>query len=144
MWCTSGDKFVTWQNERLLISMVHMTRKILTDEIKVPSSIGVFPFEVSFMVRMADWVMKAVETDPEASRRLHDLLKNPAAADDTTNRELINRSVFQAFARLVSVEQKIPSKRQVREAAYIAGDQNGRNIASRAYRELGLNGLPKG
>lgn len=144
MWYTSGDKFVTWQNERLLISMVQITRKILVDEIKVPASIGIFPFEVSLMLRLAEWVMKAVETDPEALRRLHDLLKDPAAANDTTNRELINRNVFEAFARLVSVEQKLPSKKQVREGAYIAADQNGRSIAARAFRELGLNGLPKG
>lgn len=144
MWCTSGDKSVTWQNERLLIPMVHMTRKILSDEIKVPSSLGVFPFEVSLMLRLAEWVMKAVETDPEALRRLHTLLKKPTAANDTTNRERINRSVFESFARLVSVQQKLPCKKEVREGAYIAGDENGRRIAARAFDELGLSGLQKG
>ena len=144
MWCSNGDKFVTWQNERLLIPMVHMTRKILSDEIKVPSSIGIFPFEVSLMFRLAEWVMKAVETDPESLRRLHTLLKKPAAANDTTNRERINRSVFESFARLVSVQQKLPCKKEVRKGAYIADDDNGRRIAARAFDELGLSGLQKG
>jgi len=144
MWCTSGDKFVSWQNERLLISTVHMTRRILTDEIKVPSSIDIFPMEVTLMMRLAEWVMKAVETDPAALRRLLTLLKNPKAANDTTNRERINRGVFESFARLVSVEQKLPSKKQVREGAYIADDDHGRSMASRAYDELGLSGLQKG
>lgn len=117
MWCTSGDKSVTWQNERLLIPMVHMTRKILSDEIKVPSSVGLFPFEVTLMLKMAEWVMNAVETDPGSLRRLHTLLKNPEAANDTTNRERTNRGVFEAFARVVAVEQKLPTKKQVREGA---------------------------
>jgi hypothetical protein len=144
MWCTSGDKTVTWQKERALIHMVHTTRKILSDEIEVPSPTGLFPFEVTLMCKMAEWVMDAVENDPGSLRKLHTLLKNPEAANDTTNRERTNRGVFEAFSRIVAAEQKLPSKKQVREGAYIASDDNGRRIAARAFDELGLSGLQKG
>lgn len=144
MWCTRGDKSVTWQKERVLIPMVHMTRKILSDQVKVPSQIGLFPFEVTLMCKMAEWVMNAVEKDPASLRRLHTLLKNSKAAKDTTNRERINRGVFEAFVRIVAVEQKLPTKKEVREGAYIADDQDGRGVASRAFAALGLSGLQKG
>ena len=144
IWCTNGDKSITWMNERLLIDMVHITKKLLSGELKAPQSMAIFPLEVELMNRMASWVMNAVESDPPSLRRLQTLLKNPKAANDTTNREIINRNVFGAFARLASVEHKLPTKKQVREGAYIADDDNGRRIAARAYEELGLSGLQKG
>jgi hypothetical protein len=97
---------------------------------------------VTFLCRLGEWVMKAVESDHEAPRRLHDLLKDPAAAADKTNRDHTARNVFEAFAGLVTTEQKLPTKKAVRERAYISGDRSGSRIASRAVSELGLGGLP--
>lgn len=143
LWNINGDKSVTWQKERALIQMVRKTQEILSVEIDPPPSTAIIPPEMVLMTNLAEWVMNAVEKDPESLRRLHTLLKNPEATKDLTNRERINRSVFEAFARTVAVHQRLPSKKQVRKDAFIRSDEKGRNIARRAFSELGLSGLPK-
>ena len=141
---TSGIKAVKWQKERVLIQMAHTTRRLLSEPGEAISSPHLFPFETTLMCKLAEWVMNAVEHDHEAPRRLHCLLKDSTAADDKSNEELVNRGVFNAFARLVAEDEKLPTKKRVRAAAYLGNDQSSLSTASRAFRELGLSGLPEG
>ena len=140
----SGIKAVKWQKERLLIQMAHATRRLLSEPEEVIPSPHLFPFETTLMYNLAEWVLNAVENDHEAPRRLHRLLKDPTAADDKSNEEFVNRGVFNAFERLVAKDEKLPTKKRVRAAAYLGNDQSGISTASRAFRELGLSGLPEG
>lgn len=142
-WNIDGDKFVTWSKERTLIHVVRAVRSIRSSEGNPTHSLTGSLLEGVLVDRLAEWVMDAVENDPGSLRRLLTLLKNPDATKDLTNRERVNRSVFEAFARAVAVHQRLPSKKQVREESFITSDANGRSIARRAFSELGLSGLPK-
>jgi len=96
-----GNKTLKWREERTLIPMVHATRRLLEQPDETSPSFALFPLEMTFLCKLGEWVMNAVENDHEAPRRLYELLKDPTAADDKTNRSLINRDVLEAFARLV-------------------------------------------
>jgi hypothetical protein len=141
---TQGTKSLKWREERALIPMVHVTRRILAQPDETTPAPGLSPLQMTFLCKLGEWVMNAVENDHEAPRRLYELLNDPTTADDKTNRSLINRDVFEAFARLVAHDRMLPTKKALRERSYIANDQNGLSTASRAYRELGLAGLPEG
>jgi hypothetical protein len=144
MSATSGIKSVKWQKERVLIQMVHATRRLLSEPDGTISSSGLFPLDFTLLCRLGEWVMNTVENDHNAARRLYQLLQDSSAADDESNEEFVNRGVFNAFALLVATDQKLPTKKRVREKAFIGNDQSGLSTASRAYRELGLSGLPEG
>lgn len=144
MRATSGTAIINWQNERILIQMAQATRRLLDSDQPAVESPALFPLEMTLLCKLGEWVMKAVENDHEAPRRLYKLLKDPTAADDKTNRDLTSRNVFAAFARLVAKEEKLPSKKAVREEAYIGSADNPRRVASRAYAKLGLSSLPRG
>lgn len=143
LWCTEGDKFVTWRNERIILQMARTTRKIQTGDIQKSPSLKADFIELCFVNKLADWVMDAVHKDPPSLRRLQALLAKPDAASDKTNRERTNRSVLEAFLIAVALHQKLPTKKTVREDSFISSDDNGRRIASRAFSELGLDGLPE-
>lgn len=144
MRAVGGTRKVTWQKERALIPMVHATRRLLAQADESTTTPGIFPLSTVFLCSLGEWVMNAVENDHEAPRRLYELLKDSTAADDKTNRSLINRDVFKVFAQAVANNRKLPTKKSVREKAYIANDLSGLATASRAFRELGLAGLPEG
>jgi hypothetical protein len=144
MRATSGTKSVNWKDERVIIQMVHATRRLFSSKQEEGPIPIAFPFEVTLLCKLGKWVMNAVESDHEAPKRLHALLKDPTAADDKTNRDLTDRNIFEAFATLVAEEQKLPTKKAVRERAFLGSDQNARSVASRTYSDLGLGGLPRG
>lgn len=141
---TAGIKSVKWQKERVLIQMARATRRVITGQDDKQPSSDCFHLDFTLMCRMAEWVMNAIESDHEAPRRLHQLLKDETAADDKTNRESVNRGVFDAFAGYIAKEQQLPTKECVRLAAYLGTQPEGIQMASRAFRELGLSGLPTG
>lgn len=141
---TAGIKSIKWQKELVLIQMAHATRRIITSQDDTHLSSDRFPLDFTLMCRMAEWVMNAIESDHEAPRRLYQLLKDPSAADDKTNREMVNRGVFDAFADYIAKEQQLPTKECVRRAAFLGTQPEGIQMASRAFRELGLSGLPTG
>jgi hypothetical protein len=143
LWCTEGDKFVTWRNERIILQMARKTRKIQTGDIQKSPSITADIIELNFVNKLAEWVMDAVHEDPTSLRRLQTLINKPDAASDKTNRERTNRSVLEAFLTSVALHQKLPTKKTVREDSFISSDENGRSVAWRALSELGLNGLPE-
>ena len=52
--------------------------------------------------------------------------------------------IFNAFVSLVGTDQRLPTKKQVRRAAGLGDDPEEYKTANKAYRKLGLNGLPEG
>lgn len=149
---TRGAKFVNWERERALIGLVGVFVRIQSPK-SSPSPhasqaeatiTGTDSGFADLMLRkLGRWVVDAVADDHEAPRRLHQLLKNPAAAEPETSRVRINADIFLAFARLVGAEEKLPTKKQVRIEALLGEDIDDPITASRAFRQLGLGGLPE-
>lgn len=149
---TQGAKSVNWERERVIIGLVGAFNRIQSpDNSHSPHSVSIEPVHSYADSDMADlmlkklgkWVVDAVANDHEAPRRLHQLLKNPAVAKTETVRVRINADIFLAFARLVSAEEKLPTKKQVRTEALLGEDIDDPITASRAFRQLGLGGLPE-
>lgn len=143
MRATGGTKAVNWVEERKLIGVARATKRLM-DSPEATSSPFVMTFDVVMLCKLGEWVVNSVHNDIEAPRRLHQLLKDPTAADEKLNRDLLSRNVFEAFARLVATERRLPRKCEVREAAFIGSDNSGRRQAARACAELGLGDLPEG
>lgn len=139
----NGIKFDNWKNERVLIQMAHTVRQMLSNS-NSTSNLQLFSLEDMLMRRMGEWVMNAVASDKQAPNRLYKLLNDPSAAHDKSNRDLTARNIFEAFANHVATEEKLPTKKHVREAAFLGSSDNARTIASREFARLGLNGLPRG
>lgn len=134
MWCLEGDKKVTWANERLVVDQVNYLRNLMNSE---DFNLDDYHFHV---IKLAEWVMHSVESEPSSLRRLYELLKKPQSISDRTNRERINREVFSAFIKLVATHKKLPTKKQVEEASFLSKEKR---MKSRALLELGLSGLPE-
>lgn len=139
-----GVKYSNWSGERVVVQLVRTIRRLRS---AVPAK-GLEAkgswMEMSLMLRLGEWVVGAVENDLQAPRRLHDLLKNPEASDDKTNRDHTPRNVLEAFAKLVADQEQLPTKKAVREAAFLGSDKNDRSVASREMMLLGLKGLQRG
>lgn len=89
--------------------------------------------------KLAEWVMNAVMNDHEAPRRLYDSLKSKPDQKPSKDGE-----VFNTFVHLVGKDQRLPTKKRVRHAVGLGDDPEDYKAANKAYRKLGLNGLPEG
>ncbi len=134
MWCLEGDKQVTWANERLVVDQVNHLRNLINSE---NFNTDDHYFHV---IKLAEWLVHSVESEPQSLRRLYTLLKKPDSTKDCTNRERINRDVFFVFVKLVATQKKLPTKKQVEEASFLSKEKK---MKSRAISELGLSGLPE-
>lgn len=134
MWCCDGDKYVSWANERIIIKIVARIRELSeldnsnTDEC------------LMLQIKLAEWVMSAVESNPQSLRRMLTLLKKPHSLNDLTNRDRTNLNVFTAFVKLVATDKKLPTKKQVAIASCLVKEKR---RLSRSLSELGLSGLPE-
>jgi len=94
--------------------------------------------------QMVDWVLESVWNDPEAPKRLHELLKGKKEAKSVfDDQPKVNGRVFNAFVEMLTEHWCLPTKKAVRNRAGF-GDEGADTAATgRAYRELGLSGLPE-
>ena len=95
--------------------------------------------------QMADWVLDAIWNDPQAPKRLHELLKDKKTTkSEYQDQPTISSRIFTAFVQEITGYWKLPTKKTVRTKANL-GDQNeDYAAASRAFDLLGLAGLPEG
>lgn len=137
----NGLKSVNWAQERVLIRLVHTLKQLERTENESP---GESMFQTIGDGKLSAWVKQAVLEDPNALIRLNKLIKDPTAADDKTNRDLTSRNILKSFMELVAKTERLPSKKQVRENAYLGSDDDARVAFSKWAKKLGLSGLPRG
>ncbi|RYD24307.1 MAG: hypothetical protein EOP88_00675 [Verrucomicrobiaceae bacterium] len=138
-----GKKSYTWNNEVWAIHGVAAFRSMGIDPEIICQKPEQYAIEASVLCRLGAWVVNTVGHDPEAAWRLHRLLKDPTSIKDQTNREHVSRNVFQSFASSLSENEALPTKKNVREGAFLSSSRSDMRQASRAFKELGLEGLPE-
>lgn len=90
--------------------------------------------------KMVDWVLEAIWNDPEAPKRLHELLKNKSAVkSEYSDQPTVHGRIFHAFVLELTAHLSLPTKKAVRIGAKV-----GKIAAARAFGDLGLAGLPEG
>ena len=95
--------------------------------------------------KMADWVLDAIWNDPEAPKRLHELLKGKKTAkSEDQDHSTINSRIFTSFVQEITGCWKLPTKKTVRTKANLGDKNEDYAAASRAFDLLGLAGLPEG
>lgn len=94
--------------------------------------------------RMADWVMEAVWNDNQAPKRLHEILtKKKTSTADFSTEPSVNGRIFNAFARLLVANWNLPTKKAVRNGAGFGDECEDGTAAARAFKFLGIQGLPE-
>jgi|GEM_PF-1510230 len=137
-----SNKYEAWKRERTLLEMIPNYRTWQSNSEKGDSQAGMFA--AIQKSQFVEWLLHAVHHDPEALTRLHDLIMDPTSSHGEKGGPYSeNGSVFNAFARLVGEYERLPTKAAVRSEAGLASDGGGRVGAARAFKALGLSGLPK-
>ena len=165
-----GPKFSKRLNEKRLLGLAHAYKALLlkkhglglgADEPLAPladsfdSPVGIVALMNGLEKQMADWVLDAVWNDAEAPKRLHELLKSKKAAkSEFSDQSNVNAMVFKAFVHEIAGGWRLPTKKIVRskagldkkprENAGLNDAQKALTQASKAFRALGLGGLPEG
>lgn len=94
--------------------------------------------------KMVDWVLEAIWNDPEAPKRLHELLKNKSAVkSEYSDQPTVNGRIFNAFVLELTEHWCLPTKKAVRNGAGFGNEDEDETAAARAFGKLGLNGLPE-
>lgn len=153
----SGVKFKNYTKERQVLGLVDEFKALL-GIVPIHANIATGPLSQSIsptdeqrktlldeiLKRLGGWLLEAVLSDHTAPKRLHELLKsNKADQSEYYDQPTVPGRFFKAFALELSINWRLPTKKKVRNAAGF-GDSNTDEItASRAFRKLGLAGLPE-
>lgn len=154
-----GSKSCNRQNERNLLNFAHeykaLSIKNYGVDLKEHERPSVYVAAATSKVerdammqflreKMADWVLEAIWNDPEAPKRLHELLKdNKAAKSQYEDQPTLEGRFFNAFVQELTEHWRLPTKKAVRERVGRGGKKSDPEAAV-VYRVLGLSGLPQG
>lgn len=93
--------------------------------------------------QMVDWVLESVWNDHEAPKRLHELLKNKrTVTSEYSAQPTVNGRIFNAFVQELTEHWHLPTKKAVRLGAGFGNKDKDETAVARAFKTLGLNGLP--
>jgi hypothetical protein len=94
--------------------------------------------------KMVNWVLNSIWHDPEAPKRLHELLKSKSAVkSEYSDQPTVNGRIFNAFVQELTEHWCLPTKKAVRIGAGFGNEDEDESAAARAFGKLGLNGLPE-
>lgn len=137
-----GIKWEAWKAERTLLEMIPLYRKWQSEAEEGDSDASILA--QAQKNQFVEWLLNAVHHDPQALIRLNHLIKDPTSArGEKGDKYAVKGSVFRAFGVLVARNQKLPTKLEVRLEGGLGNESDGLTKASRAFKELGLSGLPE-
>lgn len=154
-----GSKSCNRQNERNLLNVVHEYKALSiknygfdleTHErpsVFVAAATSVSERDAMMQAlkeKMVDWVLNAIWNDPDAPKRLHELLTNKKAAHSAySDQPGWEGRFFNAFVQELTEHWRLPTKKAVRKRAKWRDDKPLSDVAV-IYGTLGLSGLPQG
>lgn len=153
----SGVKFKNYSKERQVLGLVEEFKVLLgivpthSTSAGAPLSQSIAPTDEQrkalvdeIIKRLGGWLLEAVLSDHAAPKRLHELLKNKSADhSDYVDQPTVPGRFFKAFASELSINWRLPTKKNVRNAAGFGDSNTDQITASKAFRNLGLAGLPE-
>ncbi len=152
-----GSKSCNRQNEQNLLRIVHEFKALSIKSYGYDLSANELPSVLAAAAsseaerddmmhalkeKMVDWVLNAIWTDPEAPKRLHELLTNKTAAQsEYADQPGWEGRFFNAFVQEITEHWRLPTKKAVRTRAGW-GDRPISDAAD-LYAAIGLSGLPQ-
>jgi hypothetical protein len=155
----NGSKHCNRTNEQNLLNVVHEYKALSLQQYgfhlgkdEIPSILASAGLSedarltamITLKERMANWVLESVWNDPEAPKRLHEILKNKTAVtSEYSEQPTINARIFSAFVQEITENWSLPTKQAVRHRAGLGDANRDTSAAGRAYGEIGLSALPE-